>query len=148
MVGDGANDILAIRQADVGIGMSETDSSFAASFSVSRVMDVEAVLRSGRSTLTIIIEIFRYYVAISCLKYTASMILAMDRSNYSDGQFTYLNYLGTLEIVILLCLSAPAKELSRFLPNENFMSLENHLTVIGQIIISTAGVMTAYLVLR
>ena len=103
--------------------MSETDSSFAASFSVSRVMDVEAILRSGRSTLTIIIEICRYYIAISCLKYTASTILAADRSSYSDGQFTYFNYLETLEIVILLCLSPPAQELSRLLPNDNFMAL-------------------------
>lgn len=93
MVGDGANDILAIREAEVGVGMSETDSSFAASFSVSRVLDVETILRSGRSTLTIIIEIFRYYVAISCLKYTASTILVADRSSYSDNQFTYFNYL-------------------------------------------------------
>lgn len=112
------------------------------------VLDVEAVLRYGRSTLTIIIEIFRYYVAISYLKYTASTILAVDRSSYGDGQFTYFNYLETLEIVILLCLSPPALELSRFLPDSNFMSLQNHLAVLGQIVISTLGVLTVFLVAR
>lgn len=146
MVGDGANDILAIRQSDVGIGMSETDSSFAASFSVSKVMDVEVVMRSGRSTMTIIIEIFQYYVAVSCLKYTASVILAVDSSGYSDGQWTAINYMSTIEIVVLLCLSGPAKQLSRYLPNDNFMSWQSHLATLGQIIISSAGVLTVYLV--
>jgi P-type E1-E2 ATPase len=34
MIGDGANDIMAIKEADLGIGISDTDSSFAANFSV------------------------------------------------------------------------------------------------------------------
>jgi cation-transporting ATPase 13A2 len=123
MVGDGANDILAIREADIGIGISETDSSFAANFTIGRVMDVEAILREGKSTLTIIMEIFRYYTAISILKYTACMIMAADKSNYGDDQFTYFNYAQTLEIVVFLCLSHPADKLSEWIPNDNFMSL-------------------------
>jgi cation-transporting ATPase 13A2 len=123
MVGDGANDILAIREADVGIGISETDSSFAANFAIGCVMDVEAILREGKSTLTIIMEIFRYYISISILKYTACMIMAVDKSNYSDNQFTYFNYVQTLEIVVFLCLSHPASKLSEWIPNDNFMSL-------------------------
>jgi len=34
MVGDGANDLLAIREADIGVGISNCDSSYAASFSI------------------------------------------------------------------------------------------------------------------
>jgi P-type E1-E2 ATPase len=34
MVGDGANDLLAIKESDIGIGIRNCDSSYAASFSV------------------------------------------------------------------------------------------------------------------
>lgn len=55
MVGDGANDILAIKEADLGVGISETDSSFAAHFTICNVEDVERIMREGRSNLMIII---------------------------------------------------------------------------------------------
>lgn len=45
MVGDGANDIMAIKEADLGMGISNTDSSFAANFSIAELLNVESVLR-------------------------------------------------------------------------------------------------------
>lgn len=45
MVGDGANDIMAIKEADLGIGISDTDSSFAANFSISQLLNVDYILR-------------------------------------------------------------------------------------------------------
>ena len=40
MCGDGANDLMAIRQADVGIGISDSDASYAACFTISKMLDV------------------------------------------------------------------------------------------------------------
>lgn len=45
MVGDGANDLLAIKEANVGIGIRNCDSSYAASFSVRQLGDLDYIVR-------------------------------------------------------------------------------------------------------
>lgn len=41
MTGDGANDLMAIRQADLGIGISDSDASYGASFSIQNMLDID-----------------------------------------------------------------------------------------------------------
>lgn len=40
MCGDGANDLMAIREADVGLGISDSDASYGASFTIAKMEDV------------------------------------------------------------------------------------------------------------
>ena len=45
MVGDGANDLLAIKESDIGIGISNCDSSYAACFSITNLKDLDYIIR-------------------------------------------------------------------------------------------------------
>ena len=78
MCGDGANDLMAIKEADAGMGISDTDSSFAANFSIPELKGVEHIIRDGKATLSNVREIFIYYGATSFMKVTSSFVMMYD----------------------------------------------------------------------
>jgi P-type E1-E2 ATPase len=49
MVGDGANDLMAIREADVGIGISNSDAVYSADFTITNLAQVPLIVREGRA---------------------------------------------------------------------------------------------------
>lgn len=49
MVGDGANDLMAIKQSDVGVGLSESDGTASADFVVSKLWQIEEIIREGKA---------------------------------------------------------------------------------------------------
>ena len=83
MCGDGANDLMAIRESDVGIGISNSDASSASTFGVIKMIDVDYIIRDSKATTTNIIEMIRYYEFISYLKLIASILLVLDSAAFN-----------------------------------------------------------------
>lgn len=75
MVGDGANDLMALRESDIGFGMSETDASYASSFSITELMDIDQIIRQAKNTSINIVETLRYYGIINFLKIPSSLLM-------------------------------------------------------------------------
>ena len=78
MVGDGANDLIAIKEADVGIGIRASDAVYRASFAVTRLEQILEILREGKNTERQLIEIVQYYGICSMLNVAQTLVLTGD----------------------------------------------------------------------
>jgi len=150
MVGDGANDCSALKQADVGISFSEADASFCAPFSslTTSIVCVERVLLEGKATLLNNVEVFRFVMAIAFFKYVSSVILTYSLCYISDFQFIYINFFSSVPTLVLIGFSAPLKVLSSKKVPEDLVGLVNILSIYGQLCIGGIGLVVSYLVLQ
>ena len=150
MTGDGANDCGALKQADIGVSFSETDASFSAPFTSvdTSINCVEKVLLEGRATVVNSVEVFRYYMTVSFLKFFGIWLLVFSASNLNDFQWTYINYLNSIISLSMVSLGAPLKKLSKEKPPDNLIGYENLFSIYGIMLIGALGEAFAYIMLR
>jgi len=109
--GDGANDCGALKAADVGVSLSESDASVAAPFT-SRNTDLDCVpllIREGRAALVTSFACFKYIALYSLIQFTSVTLLYSILSNLGDFQFLYI------DLFLILPLAVSSKRFSLFL---------------------------------
>lgn len=86
MCGDGANDCAALKVADCGISLSETEASIAAPFT-SKVQNITAarhLLREGRATLATAVQAFKFMMLYSMIQFFNVCILVPQSANLTQ----------------------------------------------------------------
>ena len=75
MCGDGANDLLALKEADLSLGIQECDASYASSFMINNLLDVDEVIRESKNNMSNIIHFFYYLLSALIFSKMETIIL-------------------------------------------------------------------------
>ncbi|KAJ3824491.1 hypothetical protein EV361DRAFT_891484 [Lentinula raphanica] len=150
MCGDGANDCAALKAADVGISLSEAEASVAAPFTTS-TPDIGCVLeliKEGRSALVTSFSCFKYMALYSLIQFTTVTLLYSFASSLGDFQFLYIDLFIIIPIAVTMGRTLPYPYVYYKRPTASLVSKKVLSSIIGQIVITSAVQIWAYLWVR
>jgi cation-transporting ATPase 13A3/4/5 len=109
MCGDGSNDCIGLKSADLGVSLSTTESSVAAPFT-SRIQDITCIpllLKEGRSALAASFQIFKYVGLYAMIQFMQVVILYQIGSYPTNLQFLMEDLGITLVLAFLMGATPP-----------------------------------------
>ncbi|XP_072887917.1 polyamine-transporting ATPase 13A2 isoform X1 [Hemitrygon akajei] len=135
MCGDGANDCGALKAADAGISLSETEASVASPFTskIDNIKCVPMIIREGRASLITSFGVFKYMAMYSMIQFVSVLILYTINSNLGDWQYLYFDLVITTTVAILMGRTGPAKELVAQRPVGSLINI----TILGSLLLQT-----------
>jgi cation-transporting ATPase 13A2 len=104
MCGDGANDISALRAADVGVSLSKSEASIAAHFTSNtpEITCLIKLLREGKASLVTSIQFFKYIMLYSFIQFFSTAILLILGTYMSEYEFLIVDLFLIFPLAILI----------------------------------------------
>ena len=137
MCGDGANDCGALKQADIGISLSEAEASIAAPFT-SQIQDISSVvivLKEGRCALTTSFQMFKFIELYALIQFVSCTLLYYIGCNLGDYQFLYQDLILIVPLSTFMGYTGPYKVLTQHVPANSLFSPPVLASVIGSAVI-------------
>ncbi|XP_055343769.1 polyamine-transporting ATPase 13A3-like isoform X2 [Paramacrobiotus metropolitanus] len=146
MCGDGANDCGALKAANAGISLSETEAAAAAPFTSTNpsIICVPLLLREGRCALVTFFGIFFLMATYSLCQFSNAVLLAWIRSNLSDFQYLWQDLFQLTILSIAFGYTAPYRCLSNTHPPCSLKSFRSIFSLVGHVILVLAAQTLAF----
>lgn len=135
MVGDGANDCGALKAADVGLSLSEAESSIAAPFSGKELKGIIDVIKEGRASLVTCFQSFKFIMMYSLIQFTVVNILYLLNNNMLDPQYLFQDLFLILPLAVFMAFTGAYDKLAVFLPPGALISVSVIASLIGHLLI-------------
>lgn len=146
MCGDGANDCGALSAADIGVSVSEAESSIAAPFTGKSVASVVEVLIEGKGALVTSFQCFKFMALYSLIQFISVSALYILSNNFADIQYLYIDLFTILPLAIFMTTTHAFPQLTDKKPPGALISAPVLVSMLGQVVIQAifigaAGVM-------
>ena len=149
MCGDGANDCGALKQADIGLSLSQAEASISAPFT-SKVFNITAVvelLKECRAGLATNFSLFNIMAIYSLIQYTSTIIAQLFFAYPSDFHYLFWDLGGNFFFFLTFGYTGTVDKLSKLRPNSSLFSLTNVFQVVFMFGIQVLGQISMILAL-
>ena len=134
MCGDGSNDCLALRKANVGVSLSVEEASIAAHFTSlnPEINCLIHLLREGKCSLAASIQVFKFVILDSMIQFISVTLIMIYNSYFSDFQFLLGDIGISFPVVTFYLMTDPASELTYKYPLTGILTFPVLISVISQ----------------
>ena len=140
MCGDGANDCMALRTANIGVSLSEEEASIAAPFTSKNqnISCLVPLLKEGKSSLVTSIQTFKYMMIYSLIQFICVTLLMVLNSYLSENQFLSVDIFIIIPLAFFIPATGPYKNLTKHHPTDSLISYPVISSILSQTIIALA----------
>ena len=140
MCGDGANDCMALRTADIGVSLSEEEASIAAPFTSKNqnISCLVPLLKEGKSSLVTSIQTFKYMMMYSLIQFMCVTLLNVLKSYLSENQFLSVDIFIIIPLAFFIPATGPYKYLTKHHPTDSLISYPVISSILSQTLIALA----------